>query len=288
MLVLCNEFNILNNVYVFVAIDFIYDECIYRIGNFLKGLKMAILITGASAGFGKAMCETFIQAGYRVIGAARRLEKLNDLKTQLGNHFLPLQMDLTDKHSIQTALASLPDEFAQIDCLINNGGLALGLDKASEANFSDWETMIQTNILGLTFLTRQVLPQMVARKDGYIINIGSIAGTYPYPGGNVYGATKAFVRQFSLNLRADLQGTGLRVTNIEPGLCGDTEFSNVRFKGDDERAKALYENVEFIKPEDIANTALWLYQCPKHMNVNAIEIMPVAQSFNPLAVVRGH
>ena len=146
--------------------------------------------------------------------------------------------------------------------------------------------MINTNIIGLTYLTRQVLPQMVARKSGYIINLGSIAGTYPYPGGNVYGASKAYVRQFSLNLRADLAGTGVRVSNIEPGLCGDTEFSNVRFKGDDARAAKLYENVQFIRPEDIADTALWLYQRPVHMNVNSIEIMPVAQSFGALPVHR--
>ena len=146
--------------------------------------------------------------------------------------------------------------------------------------------MIQTNIIGLTYLTRQVLPAMVARKQGYVMNIGSIAGSYPYPGGNVYGASKAFVRQFSLNLRADLAGSGVRVSNIEPGLCGGTEFSNVRFKGDDERAAKLYENVEYIRPQDIADTVLWLYQRPAHVNVNSIEIMPVAQSFGPLPISR--
>ncbi|OSI13066.1 SDR family oxidoreductase [Neisseria canis] len=248
---------------------------------------MAVLITGASAGFGKAMCETFVRAGFKVIGAARRLDKLQDLQKALGAGFHPLQMDMADNVSIDAALQSLPEDFAQIDCLINNAGLALGLDFAPEADFNDWQTMIQTNVIGLTYLTRQVLPQMVARKDGYIINIGSVAGTYPYPGGNVYGATKAFVRQFSLNLRADLQGRGVRVSNIEPGLCGGTEFSNVRFKGDDERAQKLYENVQYISPQDIADTALWLYNNPKHMNVNTIEIMPVAQAFGPLPVTRG-
>ncbi|KPN71508.1 SDR family oxidoreductase [Neisseria sp. 83E34] len=248
---------------------------------------MAVLITGASAGFGKAMCETFVKAGFKVIGAARRLDKLQDLQKTLGAGFYPLQMDMADTASIDAALQSLPEDFAEIDCLINNAGLALGLDFSPEADFNDWQTMIQTNVIGLAYLTRQVLPQMVARKDGYIINIGSIAGTYPYPGGNVYGATKAFVRQFSLNLRADLQGTGVRVSNVEPGLCGDTEFSNVRFKGDNERAQKLYENVQFISPQDIANTAFWLYNNPKHMNVNSIEIMPVAQAFGPLPVTRG-
>ena len=247
---------------------------------------MAILITGASAGFGQAICTTFIQAGYHVIGAARRLERLQKMHTQLGERFHPLIMDITDPASIDTALQNLPTKFNEIDGLINNAGLALGLDAAFQANFNDWYTMIQTNIIGLTYLTHQILPQMVERKTGYIINIGSIAGTYPYPGGNVYGATKAYVRQFSLNLRADLQGTGIRVSNIEPGLCGGTEFSNVRFKGDNQRAAQLYENVCYIEPQDIADTALWLYQRPAHMNVNSIEIMPVAQSFGALPVYR--
>lgn len=247
---------------------------------------MAILITGASAGFGEAMCRAFVAAGCYVVGAARRMEKLQTLHTELGERFLPLEMDVARTGSIDEALHNLPEPFAAIDCLINNAGLALGLDAADKADFADWETMIQTNIVGLTYLTRKVLPQMVERKNGYIINIGSIAGTYAYPGGNVYGATKAYVRQFSLNLRADLAGTGVRVSNIEPGLCGGTEFSNVRFKGDGERAAKLYENVQFIRPQDIADTALWLYQRPAHMNVNSIEIMPVAQSFGALPVHR--
>ncbi|MFC3873355.1 SDR family oxidoreductase [Neisseria musculi] len=247
---------------------------------------MTILITGASAGFGEAMCRSFTAAGYQVVGAARRLHKLEALQAELGGLFHPLEMDMTRTESICHALQSLPEGFAEIDCLINNAGLALGLDGADKADFNDWQTMIQTNIVGLSYLTRQVLPQMVERKSGYIINLGSIAGTYPYPGGNVYGATKAYVRQFSLNLRADLAGTGVRVSNIEPGLCGDTEFSNVRFKGDGERAAGLYENVQFVRPQDIADTALWLYQRPAHMNVNSIEIMPVAQSFGALPVYR--
>ncbi|MDO4997809.1 MAG: SDR family oxidoreductase [Neisseria sp.] len=247
---------------------------------------MAILITGASAGFGRAMCEQFVRAGYKVIGAARRLERLQEMQGELGASFYPLQMDLSQTASIQNALQTLPEEFAQIDALINNGGLALGLDSADKADFADWETMIQTNVLGLTYLTHQVLPQMVARGDGYIINLGSIAGTYPYPGGNVYGASKAFVRQFSLNLRADLHGTGVRVSNIEPGLCGGTEFSQVRFKGDEERANQLYANTEFLSADDVAETVLWLYQRPKHVNVNAVELMPVSQSFGALPVHR--
>ncbi len=247
---------------------------------------MAILITGASAGFGAAMCRTFVAAGYHVIGAARREDKLQQLAEELGEQFYPLEMDVARTESIQNALNSLPEHLSEIDCLINNAGLALGLDTADKANFGDWETMIQTNIIGLTFLTRQILPQMVARKQGYIINLGSIAGSYAYPGSNVYGATKAFVRQFSMNLRAELADKNIHITNIEPGLCGDTEFSNVRFKGDDQRAAEVYENVEFIQPQDIADTALWLYQRPARMNVNSIEIMPVAQTFAGMKVYR--
>ncbi|MBH5329057.1 SDR family oxidoreductase [Eikenella sp. S3360] len=247
---------------------------------------MSILVTGASAGFGRAICRKLIGAGYRVIGAARRADKLAELRTELGENFLPLTMDVGDTASVDAALQGLPENFAQIDCLVNNAGLALGLDPAYQADFADWQTMIQTNVIGLSYLTRQVLPGMVARGKGYVINLGSVVGTYPYPGGNVYGATKAYVRQFSLNLRADLAGTGVRVSNIEPGLCGDTEFSNVRFKGDDQRAADLYANVGFIRPEDIADTVLWLYQRPAHMNVNSIEIMPAAQSFAALTVTR--
>nr|WP_197717476.1 SDR family oxidoreductase [Avibacterium volantium] len=247
---------------------------------------MAILITGASAGFGKAMCEVFIKAGYKVIGAARRLEKLEKLQAELGENFFPLQMDMNNLSEIDRALSKLPEAFQQIDLLVNNAGLALGLEPAHQANFDDWLTMINTNIVGLTYLTRKVLPQMVERQQGHIINLGSIAGTYPYPGGNVYGATKAFVEQFSLNLRADLAGTKVRVTNVEPGLYGGTEFSNVRFKGDDSKAASVYANVQPIEPIDIANTVLWIYQQPAHVNINRIEIMPVAQSFSALNVVR--
>lgn len=250
---------------------------------------MAVLITGASSGFGAAMSRKFVQAGFYVIGAARRAEKLESLSRELGESFQGVVMDVADRHSIDGTLDEidgLPEAFREIDCLINNAGLALGLEPAYQADWSDWETVIQTNVSGLVYLTRQVLPQMVARGEGYIMNIGSIAGTYPYPGGNIYGASKAFVRQFSLNLRADLHGTGVRVSNIEPGLCGGSEFSYVRFRGDEERARQLYENAEPLLPEDIADTVLWLYQTPKHMNVNSLEVMPVSQSFGALPVYR--
>ena len=247
---------------------------------------MTILITGASAGFGKSASQLFVQNGYRVIGAARRMDKLNALKDELGENFLPLQMDMTDKNSINNALSKIPTEWQEIELLVNNAGLALGLEPAYKADFADWEQMIATNVLGLTYLTRQILPKMVERKNGHIINIGSIAGTYPYPGGNVYGATKAFVKQFSRNLRADLAGTCVRVSNIEPGLCGDTEFSNVRFKWDNEKAAQVYENVEFVTPDDIAEIILWIFRQPKHVNINSIEVMPVAQSYSALSIYR--
>lgn len=247
---------------------------------------MTILVTGASAGFGASISRTLVKAGYQVIGAARRQDKLQHLSQELGAAFLPLEMDVTDTNSVDQALASIPEQWAQIDLLVNNAGLALGMEVAQEANFADWERMIHTNILGLTYVTRKILPQMVQNNKGYIINLGSTAGSWPYKGGNVYGATKAFVRQFSLNLRTDLVGTRIRVTNVAPGLCGDTEFSNVRFHGDEDRAQAVYENISYLKPEDIANTILWLYQTPAHVNVNHIEIMPVSQTFAGLSVTR--
>ena len=244
------------------------------------------LITGATAGFGTEICRTLIQAGYFVIGTGRRSERLASLKAELGEKFLPLAFDISDRLATQEAITSLPTQWKNIDLLVNNAGLALGLESADKANLDDWEQMIDTNIKGLVNITRFVLPQMVERNTGHIINLSSIAGTYPYPGGNVYGGTKAFVTQFSLNLRADLAGKNIRVTSVEPGLCGGTEFSNVRFKGDDERAEKLYENVQYVTPQDIANMVLWLNQQPEHVNINRIEVMPTAQTFAPLNVAR--
>lgn len=245
-----------------------------------------ILVTGASAGFGRAICKVLVKSGYRVIGTARRMEKLEELAVELGENFYPLTMNVSQFEQVDQALGSLPADWQVLDGLINNAGLALGLEPAYQADFRDWQTMIETNILGMTYLTRQILPDMVKRNKGYIINLGSTAGTVPYPGGNVYGATKAFVKHFSLNLRADLAGTRLRVTNIEPGLCGGTEFSKVRFKGDDDRASQLYDGAGSIQPEDIANTVLWLLEQPAHVNVNRIEIMPVSQTFAPQPIDR--
>ena len=180
----------------------------------------------------------------------------------------------------------MPPHFANVDVLINNAGLALGLEPAHQARREDWDTMIDTNVKGLVHMTRAVLPGMVARNRGDIINIGSIAGEWPYPGGNVYGATKAFVRQFSLNLRADLIGTGVRVSDIEPGLCSGTEFSQVRFHGDEDKAAAVYKGIDALTAEDIADTVHWIVSRPRHVNINTLSLMPVAQAFSPLAIKR--
>ncbi len=250
-------------------------------------VQMIAMVTGASSGFGEAISRQLVSAGHKVIGTGRRAERLAALGDELGDSFLPLVFDVQDKTATQAAIAGLPAAWQEVALLVNNAGLALGLEPAHKADLEDWEQMIATNISGLTLLTRLLLPGMVARNRGHVVNIGSIAGTYPYPGGNVYGATKAFVKQFSLNLRADLAGTAIRVTNVEPGLCGGTEFSNVRFHGDDAKAATVYQGVQAIQPEDIANTVLWVSQQPAHVNINSIEIMPVAQTFGSLHISRG-
>jgi NADP-dependent 3-hydroxy acid dehydrogenase YdfG len=247
---------------------------------------MIILITGATAGFGAEMARKFVQNGHNVIAAGRRRERLDALAAELGDALLPVVMDVASKASIATALAALPPEWQEIDVLVNNAGLALGTEPAYEAVLEDWETMIDTNCRGLVTVTRQLLPAMVARGSGLVINIGSVAGAYPYPGGNVYGATKAFVDQFTANLRADLAGTGVRATNIAPGLCGGTEFSNVRFKGNDARAAKVYEGTTPLTAADIADTACWIANLPPHVNINYIEMMPTCQGFSPLTIKR--
>ncbi len=248
---------------------------------------MIILVTGATAGFGEQIAVDFVKAGHTVIATGRRTDKLQALQQTLGDKLIPLAFDIADIEATKSAIESLPkDLLHNIDVLVNNAGLALGLEPAYQVDFSDWQTMINVNILGLTNLTHLILPYMVAKNSGLIINIGSIAGTYPYPGGNVYGASKAFVKQFSLNLRADLYGKNVRVTNVEPGLCGGTEFSNVRFKGDDEQAQKVYEHIDYVTAKDIANIVTWVAEQPAHVNINSLEVMPTAQTFNPLRVYK--
>lgn len=246
---------------------------------------MIVLITGASSGFGAAMARKFVHTGHKVIATGRRKDRLDALATELGAALLPVAMDVSDKASIGTALDVLPAGWEQIDVLINNAGLALGIEPAHKASLDEWETMIDTNCKGLVRMTHALLPQMVARGHGTVINIGSVAGAYPYPGGNVYGATKAFVDQFTLNLRADLAGTGVRATNIAPGLCGGTEFSNVRLK-DDAAAAKVYEGTEPLTAIDIAETAWWIATLPPHVNINYVEMMPTCQGFGPFAIKR--
>lgn len=248
---------------------------------------MNIFVTGATAGFGEAITRKFIKNGYTVIAAGRRLSRLEALKDELGDALTIVQLDVRNRAAIQLALESLPTEKRHIDVLVNNAGLALGLEPAHKANVDDWDTMIDTNAKGLVNMTRAILPNMVERNVGHIINIGSTAANWPYAGGNVYGATKAFVKQFSLGLRADLHGTKVRVSDIEPGLVGGTEFSNVRFKGDEGRVEKTYENANALSADDIAEAVYWVATLPAHVNINTIEMMPVSQSFAPLSVYRG-
>jgi serine 3-dehydrogenase/3-hydroxy acid dehydrogenase/malonic semialdehyde reductase len=247
---------------------------------------MVILITGATAGFGIAMARVFAKNGHQVIATGRRVDRLENLALELGPAILPVPMDVTDKLSITGALASLPPAWQEIDVLINNAGLALGLEAAQQASLDEWEIMIETNCKGLVSMTHSVLPGMVKRARGTVINIGSTAGEYPYPGSNVYGSTKAFVKQFTRNLRADLIGTGVRATNIAPGLCGGTEFSNVRYRGNDEEASKVYEGTQPLEAEDIANTAYWVATLPEHININLVEMMPTCQGFSSMIVKR--
>lgn len=247
---------------------------------------MIIVVTGATSGFGAAIARRFAGQGHHVVAIGRRADRLAALREALGDHIFPLPLDVTDREAVCTAIATLPADFAAVDILVNNAGLALGLEPAHRASLDDWEAMIDTNAKGLVFMTHALLPGMVERDRGHVINLGSIAATYPYPGGNVYGATKAFVRQFSLNLRADLAGTRVRVTDVEPGMVGGSEFSTVRFGGDLERATKLYEGADPLLPEDIADTVEWIALRPSRVNINTIELMPVSQSFGPLPVFR--
>jgi 3-hydroxy acid dehydrogenase/malonic semialdehyde reductase len=245
-----------------------------------------VFVTGASTGFGAGIARRFAAEGARVIASARRADKLTDLTREFGARVLPLELDVRDRAAVSDAISALPAAFAEVDVLVNNAGLAKGLQRAHQADLDDWAQMIDTNCKGLVYCTRAVLPGMVARGRGHVINMGSVAGSYPYPGGNVYGGTKAFVHQFSLNLRSDLHGTRVRVTCVEPGMAGATEFSLVRFGGDEAKAAAVYAGVQPLTPDDIAETVHWVASLPAHVNINTIELMPVAQSFAPFQIHR--
>jgi 3-hydroxy acid dehydrogenase/malonic semialdehyde reductase len=243
-----------------------------------------VLVTGATSGFGLAIAERFAREGSRIVAAGRRGERLAALARRLPRCH-PLVLDVRDRQAAERAVASLPEGFSAVDVLVNNAGLALGLEGADRASLDEWEQMIDTNCRGLAAMTRLILPGMVARGRGHVVNIGSVAAHYPYPGGNVYGATKAFVHQFSENLKADLVGTGVRVSVVEPGMA-ETEFSLVRFQGDAARARQVYQGMQPLSAADVADVVHWVVTRPPHVNVNAVELMPEAQGFAPFNVKR--
>jgi serine 3-dehydrogenase len=242
-----------------------------------------ILITGATAGFGEAAARKFVAGGWRVIGTGRRAERLRALQDELGDVFLPLEIDMRDIAALES-VARLSAPWGDIDLLLNNAGLAPPTDPLPDTEWQRIEDVIATNVTGLVALTRALLPRLVERK-GAIINLSSVAATYPYKGGAVYGGTKAFVSQFSLDLRSDLHGSGVRVTSIEPGMA-ETEFTIVRTGGDKEASDKLYAGMNPMTAEDIAETIWWVATLPQHLNINAVELMPVSQSFAGFVVHR--
>lgn len=245
-------------------------------------------ITGATSGFGEATARRLAQAGWKLVLTGRRKERLDALCAELSAHteVLGLVLDVRDRKAMEAAVASLPPGFDTLRALVNNAGLALGADAAQHCDLDDWDTMVDTNIKGLMYTTRLLLPRLIAYGRGAsILNVGSVAGNYPYPGSHVYGGTKAFVGQFSLSLRCDLRGTGVRVTNIEPGLC-ESEFSLVRFGGDQARYDATYAGAEPIQPQDIAETICWVLEQPAHVNINNLELMPVSQDWAGFSINR--
>ncbi len=247
---------------------------------------MNVLITGASAGFGRAIAQRLVKAGHTVFATARRKDKLDALAAELGAKLMTFELDVRDRNASAALVQEIERSHGPIHALVNNAGLALGLGPAHQSSLDEWDTMIDTNIKGLVYMTHAVLPAMVERNHGWIVNLGSVAGTYPYPGGNVYGATKAFVHQFTLNLKSDLVGKKVRVTSIEPGLCGGTEFSVTRFGGDADKAANVYQGTEPITADDIAETVSWILSLPDHVNINTIEMMPTCQAPGAFAIAR--
>ncbi|MBD1551772.1 SDR family oxidoreductase [Pseudomonas typographi] len=251
-------------------------------------MASTVFITGATSGFGEACARRFAAAGWSLVLTGRREERLQALASELAQQVevLPLVLDVRDRAAMERAIDGLPAGFEKLTGLINNAGLALGTDPAPKCDLDDWETMVDTNVKGLIYATRLLLPRLIAHGRGAsIVNLGSVAGNYPYPGSHVYGASKAFVGQFSLNLRCDLQGTGVRVTNLEPGLC-ESEFSLVRFGGDQSKYDATYAGAEPVQPQDIADTIFWIMNQPAHININRLEVMPVSQSWAGFAIER--
>ena len=242
-----------------------------------------ILITGATAGFGEAAARKFVDGGWRAIGTGRRGDRLKKLQDELGDNFLPLEIDMRNRAAVES-LARLEAPWCNVDLLLNNAGLAPPTDPLPDTDWDRVETVIDTNITGLVALTRALLPKLTERR-GQIINLSSVAATYPYKGGAVYAGTKAFVRQFSLDLRCDLAGTGVRVTSVEPGMA-ETEFTIVRTGGDKEASDKLYAGMEPMTPQDLADLFWWLANLPPHLNINIVELMPVSQSFAGFTINR--
>lgn len=244
------------------------------------------LVTGASVGIGEATARRLVADGWRVIATARRSDRLAALAAELGAAVLPLALDVTDGAAVAALPGALPEGWAEVDLLVNNAGLALGLSPAQQASLEDWETMVETNVTGLLRVTHALLPGMVARGRGHVINVGSVAGHLAYPGSHAYGATKAFVHQLTMGLKADLVATGVRATVIEPGLVAGSEFSQVRFKGDTGRAASVYAGAEPLQPTDVAEAIAWVAAQPPHVNVTVLELMPVCQGPGPLVIHR--
>ncbi|WP_137152982.1 SDR family NAD(P)-dependent oxidoreductase [Devosia sp. FKR38] len=250
--------------------------------------RFVVFITGATSGFGAAAARRYVAAGGKVIATGRRRDRLIDLQIELGAENCHIaELDVQDRAAIAAVIADLPPPFDGINIVLANAGLALGLQPAAETDITDWETMIATNVTGLAYTVRALLPGMIARGGGHVVTLGSVAGDYAYPGGSVYGATKAFVKQFALNLRADVQGKNIRVTNIEPGLT-ETEFSLVRFKGDETKAAKPYEGTKPMNAEDIAESIFWSTTLPAHVNVNRLQLMATTQAFGPFDIYRGN
>lgn len=248
----------------------------------------SIFITGATSGFGAATARRFAKDGWSIVITGRREDRLHALAEELSGQakVLPLVLDVQDRAAVEAAVAGLPEEFDQLRALVNNAGLALGNTPAQSCDLDDWDTMVDTNIKGMLYCTRLLLPRLIAHGAGAgIVNLGSVAGDYPYPGSHVYGATKAFLKQFSLSLRSDLLGTGVRVTNIEPGLS-ESEFSVVRFGGDKAKADAVYAGTEPLTPDDIAESIHWTLNQPKHVNINRIQLMATCQAFSNFNIHR--
>ncbi|MDX6770802.1 MAG: SDR family NAD(P)-dependent oxidoreductase [Elusimicrobiota bacterium] len=247
--------------------------------------SLTVIVTGATSGFGAAVSRRFVKEGAKVVATGRRVERLRALKKELGPRCATLAFDVRDRRKTAAALGKLPKGFTEPNVLVANAGLALGLGPAAQADLDDWDAMVDTNVKGLLYTVRAVLPGMVARDEGHVITLGSVAADFPYPGGNTYGATKAFVKQFALNLRADLLGSNVRVTNVEPGLA-ETEFSLVRFKGDKAKAAKPYEGIAALTADDAAEAVYWAATLPRRVNVNRLSLMPVMQAFGPFAFKR--